>query len=119
MTMKINWGKGFNRLFVVAAIGWAIFIPVERFHEQNEWDSWKQCISVASGDDEIERCNLEHKGAPSIPTPRFGSYDRTDWLILILFIVGPPLIAYPLLRGLGYVVGWVWRGFREAHSPAS
>lgn len=35
----LNWKKGFNRLSVIAAIGWAVYVSVERWHEVSAFDS--------------------------------------------------------------------------------
>lgn len=38
-TYALNWKKGFNRLSVIAAIGWAVYVSVERWHEASAFDS--------------------------------------------------------------------------------
>jgi len=122
--MQINWKKGFNRLFIVAALGWAIYVfwylPIQQWHERFDMalDSWTLCLSSATqpkGKTQVEQCNPEHqKALNDIPHSAWTGFGWDGWLLGIAAI--PPLIVYLLLRALGWTSIWIRRGF-EPSSP--
>jgi hypothetical protein len=119
--MGVNWRKGFNRLFLLAALGWAIYIlwyiPVEQWHEQSHLalDSWTNCLSaVAPAGDKtgVEQCNLEHdKHLREIPHTAWTNFGWNGWLHLMEIAFIPPFVAYWLLRAVGFTFNWIWGGF--------
>jgi hypothetical protein len=121
--MRIRWKTGFNRLFVVAALGWAIYalwyVPVQQWHEQFDLasDKWSLCLSAAAHAQSkapMEQCNSEHeKDFRAIPHTAWTGFDQKSWAWLIGLATVPPLVAYWLLRGVGLIASWVWRGFRK------
>jgi hypothetical protein len=121
---SINWKTGFNRLFVVAAFVWAAFavwyVPGQQWQEQHNLalDDWKLCFSAAESSayhtQEVERCNAElEKAVRKIPDTPWTGHGWKDWLTLIGLAVVPPFLVYWLLRAIGLLCNWLWRGFRR------
>ncbi len=119
--MCINWKKGFNRVFVVAAFGWSVYVmwylPGQRWHERFdlESDRWSACLSaatIAHDKAKLEQCNAEHDRAfRDTPHTAWTGLGWSGWLFLIGVASIPPLILYWLLRGVGWIFNWIWRGF--------
>lgn len=115
----MDWRKGLNRLFVIVAIGWMVYVlwyvPVQQWHERFNMasDNWKECLKTALDDKSaVEQCNVEHqKELGQIPRTAWADLSLKSWLYLMGFAVIPPLCVYGLVRALSLVVAWVWHGF--------
>ncbi|MFB3812490.1 MAG: hypothetical protein ACE14L_00135 [Terriglobales bacterium] len=120
---NINWKTGFNRVFVVAAIVWALFIIW--YLPSREWNdridvavaNLSTCVTQSARNPAAhEQCIQQHQKA-------LDEMPRTAWhlawnnlpTLLVLAIV-PPVVCYFLLRGAALVVRWVWRGFVSGES---
>lgn len=116
--MHIAWKKGFDRLFIIAALGWAIYalwyMPLEQWHERFdlESDRWSDCLSAAAQDRaQVEQCNADHKkNIHELPQTAWTGFGWHGWLFLVAFAVVPPVIVYWLLHGVDFV-------FRGRGSP--
>lgn len=132
----LNWRKGFNRVFVVLGIGWAVFFPLINPYMAERKDSHEYEVDLENCKKEFERnrrggealeaaqnlyalCTetvvkmeaLEHKQDP------FGHWwDYPSVLVRIGVLVVPPPVAYGLFRLAWFVFAWLQRGFRQ---PAS
>jgi len=117
--MHVNWKKGFNRVFVLVAVGWATYIlwyvPVKQWHERFDMasDKWTLCLSTASGDKiRVAECNAEHeKDFQQIPHTAWTDFGWSSWLQLIGIAAISLFVVYWLLRGAGFASNWIWRGF--------
>jgi len=127
----INWERGFNRLFLVAAIGWAIFVvwymawhlPTKNWHELFELEQirYTSCLSKNPMDpnwthrdkDWVEHCRLEHeKELSKLPRTAWSGLGPQFWLWVAGFAAGSSLILYWLLRALALLMRWIWHGYR-------
>jgi hypothetical protein len=121
--MRVSWKKGFNRLFVIPACGWAIYAlwyaPVQKWHGSFDlaYDDWSQCLSAAAHAQDkvqLEHCNAKHeRDLRRIPHTAWTGLGLVGWYLLMAEAAIPPLIIYWLLRAAGLISIWIWRGFSE------
>jgi hypothetical protein len=114
----MNVTRGFNRVFIVLAVMWALYCsvgyPLARqaeatrlFNVNGEACSadlsvkWSDCIKDAQAAYQDQFAAWQFR--------RFYSW---AWPIVLAASIGVPLIAYGLCRGAGKVAAWVYRGFR-------
>jgi len=124
----LNWRKGFNRVFVVAAIGWAVFVlviyPWHKRREAYEWyaASLERCATTEVAgrviDPNYPRCA---QGAEMFLHAELDQYSLGTWLKdwrsrleALGVVLVPPAVAYGLFRLGWLVLAWVIRGFRQA-----
>jgi hypothetical protein len=136
---SVNWKKGFNRLFLIAAIGWVLYIvPTDPWRNREKElqfykDRYAACFQKATtlshndealsgkqiagalkrADAEVKRCQEEFK-RDTWPLYRIlFSWEqwRTEWPFIIGLAVVPPFVAYWLLRATALLFRWIWRGF--------
>src|SRR5215831_2161730 len=94
--MRVNLKTGFNRLFVVAALGWSVYVlwyvPVEQWHTRFDLvsDKWKLCLSTAARDGNrvgVERCNKQHEeDVRQIPSTAWAGIGWGGWTHLIVLL---------------------------------
>jgi hypothetical protein len=125
----LNWRRGFNRVFVVLAVGWTVFvlliIPI--MDRQNAFQDYKESLQRCATtevpsrviDPNYSRCA---EGAEVFLKFRLERYSLHAWLNWrsLLFRLGvlllPPVAAYGLFRLGWFAFAWIRRGFRQ---PAS
>lgn len=122
--MLLNYRSGFNRLFVVAWAGWAVFClvlyPVERRREiTTRYDLANlapSCValsgSLSASGPCLDRLLKARDAELKFYVPR--EYYLHDGWILALLV--PPAVTYILIAGMfcgaERTVVWVWRGFK-------
>jgi len=117
--MPINFKRGFNRLFVLVAFGWAVYalwyLPVSGWHEMHDMarESRAACVSAASGEQtKVEACNLEEeKKLREIPRTAWSDFGWKSWRFLLALALIPPFAVYWLLRATAVVLRWIRHGF--------
>jgi hypothetical protein len=123
----VNWRRGFNRAFVVLAVGWVGYVllvyPLRESGKahQEYTESLDRCrtTEVPSRviDPNYSRCA---EGAEVFLNARLEQYSLRTWLtwpsvmVLLGILVLPPLVAYGLFRLGWFILAWVQRGFRHA-----
>lgn len=130
----MSWHRGFIRVFVVIAIGWAIFVllilpPVVRHGDWHHYeDSAEDCRKVmtqmlkdgASSESAMKFNNSCTDFARYILDRDMGEHSLNAWLTwkegrvlaLIGFVFLPPWVAYGLFRIGWFALAWVLRGFQ-------
>jgi len=113
-----NAKRGFNRLFLVLTIGWALFWAVAYpLWRQNEGqldsftkhdEDYKLCAENPEQRDCYKQADERFKAAQEFYSLRkFWWFPVALWRLVIPLIILPPLFVY----GLGALVVWIWRGF--------
>lgn len=130
----MNWIKGLNRVFVVLAFGWAIFLLIVcplvlRTEDQTEYTkAVSECrrqmaeneangIRYEDARETEHACNDVAKSnlVSSLQMHSVSSWikDRALLRIGLLALLLPPAIVYGLFRLTWAVVCWIGRGFRQ------
>ena len=126
--MPLNWRRGFNRVFVLAAVGWAIYVlfvyPMQKRGEAFEY--YTKGLTLCAEDSiqlnapgKYQECarHEEEKWRATVAAYPFPLIWQHDWLSR-LFVFGvlmvPPAAAYGLLRLAWTILAWVKRGFQQA-----
>ena len=120
--MSLNWRRGFNRIFVLAAVGWAIYVLLvyptqQRAEAAVEYsEHLRHCAETAPIMHDYREClhtaKDEHDAVLEWYSPQFQLTNGGPALVLLCILVLPPATAYGLFR-LGWVVlAWVMRGFQ-------
>jgi hypothetical protein len=115
-----NLRRGFNRLFVVLTVAWAVYCLLVFPQQQKrkamaEYSTrYSDCYSEYLGKNERAACT---KVAAEFFKVEVDSWSPRNfyigaWWILLLAVVALPLIVYWLCRGTAAVSLWVWRGFK-------
>jgi len=126
--MRLSPWRGFNRLFLVLTVAWAIWCAVV-YPLQMEWERQREAVSKYDKDVKtcqeiyvrhpdyrsMDDCNrlaqVNETGALEFWSfKHFWYWDVAFWQGEIPAIVLPPLLVY----ALGMVGRWVWRGFRPS-----
>lgn len=121
--MSIHLGRGFNRLFLVLTLGWAVYCAVvfplqwlykgqARADAQRTAD-YANCGQLAGTSLGGEPCfnSAEDNWRASqsfFAFKNFWMIDAVFWRMEIPAIVLPPLFVY----ALALLSRWIWRGFR-------
>ena len=125
--VSMNLKHGFNRLFLVLALGWAIFCAVF-YPLQQQWEGQHQAFM--QHDKDYKNCAQLLVERPEWPLTK-NCYEQADireknrldfysfknfwmlpvaiWYVFLPLIVLPPVVVY----GLAVLGVWVWRGFRQ------
>jgi hypothetical protein len=132
-TPTLNWHRGFNRTFVVLAIGWAGYVLLiapytARRKDLHEFDSNlagcnKEAIQKLKAGEPYQLtetlndlCQTQARKAADLELKEDLLHTWLVWpriLALLGILVLPPLTAYGLFRLGWFVVAWVQRGFRQ------
>jgi hypothetical protein len=119
----MNIKRGFNRLFIVLTVFWAIYClfvyPIQQRreaqtaynnelrvcweHELGKGQEFKDCLETARLSSQVDQWSLR------------AFYTRESWFLVLVVIV-VPLIAYGFCRGLATVGLWVWHRFKPHRS---
>ena len=115
----MNITRGFNRTLVVLAVLWALYCSVgyplvrqaeatRQFDENGKGCAdlnvkWSDCIK-----------DVETAYQDQLAPWHFRRFYSWAWPIVLAASIGVPLVVYALCRGMGKVVAWVYRGFRQA-----
>jgi hypothetical protein len=117
----MNAKRGFNRLFIVLTVLWAIYwllgYPIQKQQEAHRayLGELRDCYEHQLGTgQEFKDCLAQANSSFNSITDNWGLvpfYTREFWfLVFVIAIV--PLIVYGLCRGLAAAGLWVWHGFR-------
>jgi hypothetical protein len=124
--MTFGIGRGFNRLFLVLTVGWAIYCAVvyplqHQWEGQNEalvkyWNDNKNCdqlIKEAPEEWSLTQDCYEQSTTDLQSRLKFFSFrnfwmlDAAFWKLLIPAMLLPPFIVYATAA----IGQWVWKGF--------
>jgi hypothetical protein len=137
-----NIKRGFNRLFIVATIVWALYcavwLPLKQQGEAlTQADKTLQLETKTCMDSAMETAR-ESGSTESVMTPTaiasfnacskiakdeweyrishssVKTFYATQWPFILAGIVIVPLIAYGIMRGVVAVSMWIWRGYKQA-----
>jgi hypothetical protein len=117
-----NIKRGFNRLFVVFAVAWAIYcLTIFPLTEHAKADAhlregMKGCYLTELGNG-VSALNDCLKLSEQIWQPdQWGlmNFYKREWPLILAAIAGAPLLVYGIVRGMAFVSLWVWRGFRAS-----
>jgi hypothetical protein len=115
-----NLKGGFNRLFIVLTVLWALYCLVwypfrERAKSQTAYNrQLESCYTKELGRDEA------FKGCVRLAEVIFDDgqrewqlrrYYTTLWPFILLALVGVPLLFYVLVRVIAVVGVWIYRGY--------
>lgn len=113
-----NLRRGFNRLFVVLTVAWAVYCLLV-FPEQQKRKAMAEystrsnlCYSDYSDKDERAECTKLAAVRADVDNWSPRNFYIGAWWILLLAVVALPFIVYWLCRGAAAVSLWVWRGFK-------
>lgn len=128
--MSGNAKRGFNRLFLVVAVGWAIFWAVV-YPLDRQWEDQRETLAQWRKDvkncDQLvverpgwaltkncyERAMTNRENALELYSfKNFWIYPVAVWRLFLPLIVLPPLVVY----GLAAFVVWIWHGFKPRAS---
>jgi hypothetical protein len=126
--MPLNYRSGFNRLFVVAWVGWAAYCLVlypmlMRREIASEYDLANLASSCAALSGSLSAAGpcldrqLKARDAElTLYAPQ--RYYLHDWWGLALAVLVPPPVVYVLTAGLFLgtkrTLFWIWSGFKGA-----
>ena len=112
-----NFRRGFNRFFLVATAVWAFYclivypiqlrVKATNYYEQqvracvNPETAYEGCLQAA---DDERRITLDEFSVRN--------YYIGAWKLILAAVVGLPLVAYGVIRGIATVVLWVGEGFK-------
>jgi hypothetical protein len=128
----VNLKRGFNRLYIVLAVGWAIYclfvypekksleITGKWMEEQKgcyvEADSVRTESEIPLRVEESKKCfeamDRNYRTELSMWSGK-GFYLRA-WSILLVAVVAFPIVLYGCCRGAAAVAVWIWQGFRAS-----
>ena len=118
-----NIKRGFNRLFLVAAIGWAIYCTViYPFSEQRKaWNHYEEdqhgCYEreLDQSHDRLDSCLklAEAEWRTALDSWSFKNFYFGAWPLILAAIIGFPVVVYGGVRGIAAISIWVWRGYRS------
>jgi hypothetical protein len=123
--MTFGIARGFNRLFLVLTIGWALYCAV-LYPMHHQWEGQEEALVKYSEDN--KNCDQLVKESPEWSLTQdcyqramtdlqdklkffsFGNFwilDAAFWKLLIPAILIPPFIVY----AIALIGKWVWKGF--------
>jgi ABC-type spermidine/putrescine transport system permease subunit I len=116
----LNLKRGFDRLFLVLTILWALYcalvFPFQQsataFHQyQRETNS---CYQAEGSINDMNSCAdvVFENWRATTDRWTYKRYYHDTWWPLLLVIVIPPVVVYGLARGLAAVSIWVGRGLK-------
>jgi len=116
--MARNIKRGFNRLFVVLTIGWAIYcllvIPLQV--KRQAMELYSKQLSICSSSHLVNETYQEcaafvEKTWGSGVDHAFGKFYGQYWSYVLLALTAIPVAVYGLCRTLGLVGLWIYRGY--------
>jgi hypothetical protein len=121
-TLPRNFKRGVNRLFLVLAIGWALYWAA--YPTQGRSSEFRGIAEVYFEARDNCRANANRLGEDACLNAAKLEYDREVgeitlrneyagyWPYFLMMAVGAPILAYGLLRGIIAIGQWIWRGYR-------
>ena len=125
----MNWRRGFNRVFIVLAIGWAGYVlfihPL--IDRQKAWHDYRATLKTCSEtevpsrviDPDYSRCAKGAEVFLNFRLEQDSPHVLLNWraaLELLAILIFPPSAAYGLFRLGWFVLTWLLGGFDQ---PAS
>ena len=120
-----NLKKGFNRLFVVVAVSWAVYCTVVYPIQQREkaFDVYQEdqrgCYERELGEPRarLDAClkSAEHERQTNVEQWSVRNFYIGAWPLILAAIFGLPLVVYGSVRGVAAVGVWIWRGYKAPH----
>jgi hypothetical protein len=117
-----NFKRGFNRLFVVLTVVWALYCLVvypmqQRRKAQSHYTADSQSCyetELKESKPKFDAClkTAKEEWQTSVDQWSVKNFYIGQWPLLLAAIVGLPLLLYGCLRGIATVSLWVWRGFK-------
>ena len=125
----MNWRRGFNRVFIVLAIGWAgyvllIYPLIDRQKARHDYAATLKTCSETEVpsqviDPDYSRCAKGAEVFLNFRLEQDSPHVLLSWraaLGLLAILIFPPAAAYGLFRIASFVLAWLQRGFQP---PAS
>ena len=117
--MPRNIKRGFNRLFVVLTMGWALYclfvIPMQRKNDAMSlyFNELNICSShhVAGEDPTSCATFVQNTFGPEVDRWALFNYFKGYWLYILIAVTLVPLAVYGLLRVLALLGVWVYHGY--------
>jgi hypothetical protein len=115
----MNLLRGFNRIFVVMTLLWAVYclvvFPLQTRAKLLD-DATKQSASCYEGGDSEERktCVKLWSDLMADESQEWSlrGYYKAGWLYILGAITIVPVVIYGFCRLIGFTFAWVYRGFR-------
>lgn len=120
-TGGMNVRRGFNRLFLVLSVSWAIYcsviFPMVQSSEvvSQHHTALQSCYQLKTSMNGILACVKSAEDNQQIGLDRwsFKNFYAGLWRPLLVAAVVLPLTLYGILRGAAAIALWVWRGFNK------
>jgi hypothetical protein len=117
--MAIKVQRGFNRLFAVLTCVWVVYvligIPIQERRAADELRSgvFKDCLDMTTPSPPFKTCSdmAEKISQPRLDEWTIKNYYKTRRHLIAGGVIVLPMIVYGLIRGLGSICVWVFRGF--------
>jgi hypothetical protein len=119
--MPRNIKRGFNRLFIVLAVMWAVFCTVvfpftERRKATAQYDKdMVVCYSyeLENGKSALDTClrDAEAVWKTTLDEYTIKNFYIGAWQLIFAAIVVLPLLVYGIVRGVAATSVWVWKGY--------
>ena len=119
-----NVKRGFNRLFIVAAVVWAVYCTIiypiqqrtEAYHRY-ETDQ-RGCYESELGQPQskLDECLKTAEGLWRTDIDQWSvrNFYIGAWPWILAAIIGLPLTVYGTTRGVTAVWLWVWHGYKDS-----
>jgi hypothetical protein len=114
--MAVNIKRGFNRIYIVLAVLWALYCAV-LFPLQRQAEATRQLnrdLPVCSeyGEKDPACLAVKEDWNASMERWQFRKFYSWAWGLLLLAVFVPPLVVYGCFRAAAAITVWVWKGFR-------
>jgi hypothetical protein len=120
--MGVNINRGFNRVYIVLVVLWALYciilFPLQKQAESAQKFDQNILICQSSDDGHMHECLELAKGSWLAESQQWqlGPFYKWAWWLLLVAVIAVPVVVYGCVRGTVAIAVWVWKGFRVAPS---